>query len=251
MALHGLGGTGEGTMKLTGFNEVADKEGFVVVYPDGLNRLWKCNGFSDDDVNFLSSLIDYLEESLNLDKNRIYVAGMSNGGLMCYRLATEIPDKIAAIAPVVASMTSYQEENFSPPKAISVLIMNGTEDPIMPWNGGNIVIKSEVKFGSVISTYDTVKFWVENNNCSSEAEIKDMEDKDPGDGAKVREEIYPGGDNNTEVILYAIEGGGHNWPGAFRYGSEERIGKTCYDIDGSEVIWEFFKRHKLDDNYSQ
>ena len=243
--LHGLGGTGEGMSKLTGFDKLADKEGFIVIYPDGRNRFWKCDGRikKNDDVGFISFLIDEVSKSLNIDKKRIYATGMSNGGFMCIYLACELSDKISAIAPVVATMTEYQYNNFSPKKPVSVLTINGTEDKIVPWNGGEINVSSNLLKGvGIVSTYDAVKFWVFHNQCATTPVVTRLEDKSTQDGTKVRREVYSGGKDSTEVILYAIEGGGHTWPGGLQYLPDDRVGKVCQDINACEVIWEFFKK---------
>jgi len=243
IALHGVGGTGKGMNKLTGFNDVSDKEGFIAVYPDGIMKMWKCDGRlnKQSDLQFISSLIDNISTVLNIDRNRVYATGMSNGGFMCIYLASNLSDKIAAIAPVGATMTDYQYNNFSPPVSVPVLIMDGTEDPLVHWEGGEITLFSRMKVGKAKSVEDTVKFWVNHNHCSQKPSVRYLEDKAPKDGTKVRCEIYAGGTNGSQVILYAIEGGGHTWPGGLQYMSEDKIGKTCRDINGSQVIWEFFK----------
>jgi len=252
IALHGGGGTGKGINKATGgFNDIAEKETFIIVYPDGVEKHWNDGrGVSQytaqkeniDDTGFISSFIDYFIEEFNADKNRVYVTGISNGGLMSYRLAFELPQKIAAFAPVIANLQEELVKNYSPNGPVPILIMNGTEDPLMPFNGGDIHFYKK-KLGKVISTEETVKFWVKENNCSQKPEITWLEDKDPSDGTRVKREVYSGGDNGTEVILYTIEGGGHTWPGGSQYLPEKIIGKTCRDINGCQIIWDFFKKH--------
>ncbi|MEQ8225199.1 MAG: PHB depolymerase family esterase [Candidatus Eremiobacterota bacterium] len=191
IALHGLGGTGKGMNKLTGFNDVSDKEGFIAVYPDGIMKMWKCDGRLNKhgDLQFISSLIDNMSTSLNIDRDRVYATGMSNGGFMCNYLASNLSDKIAAIAPVGATMTDYQYNNFSPSDPVSVLIMDGTEDPIVHWDGGEMTPFSGMKVGKAKSVDDTVKFWVNHNHCSEKASVTYLEDKDRNDVTKVRREI--------------------------------------------------------------
>jgi len=251
--LHGGGGSGKNMDKLTGFNIIAEREGFIVVYPDGIEEHWNDGREVEnrvaceekiDDVGFISALIDHLGEYLNIDRERVYATGISNGGLMSFRLAYELSEKIAAIAPVTANIGEDLYNNSSPGKPISVLVMNGTEDPLVPWGGGDIHFFNLKKLGKVISTEETIKFWVEHNKCSKDPEITELPDTED-DGTKVIKESYTGGTEGTEVILYKIEGGGHTWPGGWQYLGEKIIGKTCRDINGSEIIWEFFKRHKL------
>jgi len=95
--------------------------------------------------------------------------------------------------------------------------------------------------GKVLSVPDSVNYWVTYNNCSSTPEITWLPDLDPQDGTRVRREVYDEGDEGTEVVLYAIEDGGHTWPDGLQYLSESLIGKTCRDINANEVIWEFFR----------
>ncbi len=254
LILHGGGGTGKGMVTLTraGFDSLSDREGFIVVYPDGIEKHWN-DGRSKvryrthkekiDDVGFVSDLIDTLTAQLNIDTRRVYVTGMSNGGLMSFRLALELSDKIAAIAPVTASLI-VEFKDARPARPMPVLIMNGTKDPLVPWSGGNIGILL-IKVGKVLSTMETVDFWAENNECPSQPTTLLLPDKDPKDGSRVTVETYGWGEDSTEVVLYRIEGGGHTWPGGWQYLSKRVIGKTCRDISACEVIWEFFKKHSM------
>lgn len=253
--LHGGGGTGKGMVQLTlgGFNILAEKEGFIVVYPDGVEKHWNdgrglrryhLQREHIDDVGFISALIDHLEQELNIDKRRIYITGISNGGMMSYRLACELTDRIAAISPVASSMGENISLNCSPSKPISVLMINGVEDPLVPWKGGEIKV-GPLQFGKVLSVSSTVRFWVNHNQCSSFPIISWEPDKDPHDGTRVRREVYGQGREGTEVTLYAIEGGGHTWPNGYQYLGEWMIGRTGRDIDANEVIWNFVKRYSL------
>lgn len=251
IALHGGGGTGYNMEKLSrrGFNTLADREGFVVVYPDGIEKSWNDGriGKEIDDVGFISTLIDRLIKEYNIDPKRIYVTGMSNGAIMSYRLACELTEKIAAIAPVAGNMPQNIYPSCSPSMPISVLAINNANDPLVPFAGGNITGPFGFKkLGKVLSTYDTIGFWVNNNNCSASPVITQEPDTDPKDGTRVRKEVYGNGKNRTDVILYVIEGGGHTWPGGYQYLSERLIGKTSKDINANEIIWDFFKKHIRD-----
>lgn len=256
IVLHGGGGTGEDQVKLTkgGLNTLADKEGFIVVYPDGFDKHWNDGRSGEetgyrtqeeniDDVGFISSLISYFIKELNIDPKRVYVTGMSNGAMMSYRLACELTEKIAAVAPVAGNMPQNLSLTCSPSIPISVLAINGVNDPIMPWEGGDITGTFGVnKQGKVLSVSETVMFWVNHNYCSPQPLTSYEPDKDPQDGTRVYKEVYDGCEDGTEAILYAIEGGGHAWPGGLQY-PEIVVGKASQDIDANEVIWNFFKRH--------
>jgi polyhydroxybutyrate depolymerase len=153
IALHGGGGSGEKMEELTlrGFNRLSDKEGFIVVYPDGIEKHWndgrenvkyRAHREKIDDVGFISALIDYLVKQYNIDIKQVYATGISNGAMMSFRLGCELSEKIAAIAPVAGSMPENLPTRCSPSRSISVLIISNTEDPLVPW-GGWVSLKLE------------------------------------------------------------------------------------------------------------
>ena len=253
IVLHGGGGTGKGMVRLTDFNALADRENFIVVYPDGFEKhwndgrgvQWQSHIENTDDVGFISALIDRLSAELNIDAKRVYVTGISNGGMMSHRLGCELPQKIAAIAPVASNIPVNQASVWSPSRPVPVLIINGTEDPLERWEGGEISLGRQT-FGVVLSVADTVEFWVEKNGCTSSPVVTQLPDKDPADGTTVGTEVYGGCEGGAEVVLYAIEGGGHTWPGGPQYLPEAIIGKTSREFNASEVIWHFFKDHSME-----
>jgi polyhydroxybutyrate depolymerase len=250
--LHGGGGTGENTertLTLGGFNTLADEYNFIVVYPDGIDRRWndgrKINDSVHqkiDDVGFLSALIDNLTEEFNVDPNRIFFTGISNGAIMSYRLSFDIPEKIAAIAPVAGAIpTDILPENTSG-IPLSVLVISGTHDPLVPWEGGIIGTQRNPR-GTCISVPESVAFWVKRNNCNTTPNSMWLPNENLLDLCRVHCDIYKNGDNGTEVVLYEIKRGGHTWPGGYQYLPKIIIGRTCQDINANEVIWEFFKTH--------
>lgn len=253
IALHGGDGTSERMVAHTrgGFNTLADKEGFIVVYPDAIDKHW--NDFRNDmlagveeidDLGFISTLINHLVETLNVDPNRVYVTGMSNGAMMTHRLALELSEKITAVATVAGNIPEDQSQSgIVPKRATPVLIISGIDDPLMPWDGGYVA--KQPRRGKVISVLETIKYWVNYNRCSPAPTITWEPDRDPQDGTRVRREVYSEGRDGTEVILYAIEGGGHTWPSGYPFLPERIIGKTSKDIDANEVIWNFFKKHAI------
>lgn len=258
IALHGGGASGKNMVNLTlgGFNTLADKEDFIVVYPDAVERQWN-DGRTGvkyrfhkieqiNDVSFISALIDHLIKEYNIDNKRVYVTGMSNGAIMTYRLGCELVEKITAIAPVDGLMVPSVTGKAKPARPISVLIMNNVKDPAVPWEGGEIGFPgySQGKRGKGLSVAESVKFWVNHNQCLTPPTITLEEDRDPNDGTRVRKEIYTNREG-VEVILYAIEGGGHTWPGGRQYLPEKIIGKTSRDINANDVIWDFFKKHAI------
>lgn len=251
LAFHGGGGQGQSMQGLTGFNALASQKGFIVVYPDAVDKNWNDGRGSPflasqregiNDTGFVSALIDHLSHNLNIDAKRIYAIGMSNGGIFSQMAGCELAGKIAAIAPVAGSMATKLAPSCNPARPIPVMMIMGTDDPLVPWQGGAVVAD---KRGTVLSVADTIKKWVTFDGCDSAPAVTREPDKDPQDGTQVRREAYSGCKNSTEVILYAVEGGGHAWPGGPQYAPQALIGKTNRDINASQLIWDFFSRHPM------
>ncbi len=257
IVLHGGGGNAKGMLKLTEgrFDIFADQDGFLVVYPNGVGKHWNDarkgeeTGYSAqkigiDDVGFISDLIDKMINERKADPSRVYVTGMSNGGMMAYRCGCELSNKITAIAPVAGNMPSALSSLCKPARPVSLLVVNGTKDPLMPYSGGEVTGPfGKKKLGKVLSVKESIAYWVKIDECSEAFITAGLPDKDPSDGTRVNSTSYKKGKDNSEVLLYTVEGGGHAWPGGYPYLGEWIIGKTSRDIDASEVIWEFFKRH--------
>jgi len=252
--LHGAGGAGAKLMsRRYGFNAIADRERFIVVYPYGVDGQWNDgrgrtvrhakDNSSVDDVGFIDAIIDELASEFTVDRRRIYVTGMSNGGMMTYRLGIELGSKLAAIAPMIANIpVNIANEKAGSP--LSVLIMNGTDDPLIPWKGGQVrVLGSE--YGEVVSTEQSVRYWLDCNKIPSEPERVLLPDIAPNDGCRVELLTYRKEDSPLEVLLYAVWGGGHNIPGSKTVEMRRLLGRKCMDINASEIIWKFFKRHAL------
>ena len=241
MVLHGSAGSGEDMMTVTqrGFERLADKEKFVVVYPDALERRWNDQGGTVDDVGFLLAIVDKLVADGLVDKNRIYVAGISNGGMMAQRLACEQADRIAGIATVAGGLPEPLQATCKPARALPVLVIHGTEDPIVPWSGGAVAGFED--FGKVLSARETAKFWAANNRCGDGGVIAAEPDRDPKDGTRVKMEVFASCPAGAAVKLAAVEGGGHTWPGGYQYLPERFIGRTSQDVDANMLIWDFFK----------
>jgi len=246
LVLHGGGGTPEAVARLTGFSKLADKEGFIVVYPEAVNRHWNdgrdvkrflSHRENIDDVGFIARLIDTLIRKLEVDSTRVYAVGMSNGGMMCQRLGCELSSKLAAFASVGASLP----ENLTgqkPVMPISVLMINGTADPIVPFNGGGVGLHA--KRGRVVSVPKAIEFWVKANGCDSQPHAATLVKSDTG--LAVHKTVYRAGQSGIEVVLITVEGGGHTWPG----GKERprHFGRLTDAVNATEIIGEFFLRHR-------
>ena len=240
--LHGSAGSGEDMMAVTqrGFERIADKERIVVVYPDALERRWNDQAGSVDDAGFLLAVVDKLSAAGIVDRKRVYMAGISNGGMMAQRMACEHSDRVAGIATVAGSLPEKLAGTCNPSQPIPVIIIHGTEDPIVPWGGGAVAGFEE--FGKVLSARETAGFWAKKNQCRGSALVVPEPERDPKDGTSVRLEIFADCTSNADVSLIAVEGGGHTWPGGYQYLPERFIGRTSRDIDANQMIWGFFRR---------
>jgi polyhydroxybutyrate depolymerase len=239
LILHGRNGTAADLRHRTRstFDKLADRDGFIVVYPDAPGGTWNSGHAyaksQTDDVGYLSALIDSLSAEFNVDASRVYVTGFSNGASMTYRLACERPDKIAAIAPVGGGLA----ERLMRPCAIGsrrpipLLVMHGTADPINRFDDGE--------------REGNIQYWIRRNGCSTVATISQLPDTDPSDGTRTRIERYENCQAAADVALYAIEGCGHHWPGGNEPLRLRNNGRECNDFDAGVVIWDFFKKHPM------
>ena len=247
IVLHGSGGRGRGMERLTGLSPLADREGFAAVYPDGLWRNWN-DGRSKiafprtDDAGFLIALIDRLTRAGTADPHRVYVAGISNGGMMAQRLACEAPDKIAAVASIAATLPEKIEADCKPARPVSMLFIHGTKDPLVPYTGGEITSPHGIPSGSRVFSLDaTARFWASRDGCADAPESSSLPDK-AGDGTTVRVVDYHSCRDRSAVEAYTVEGGGHTWPGGLQYLPQFLIGKTSRNLNADETMWEFFRR---------
>jgi polyhydroxybutyrate depolymerase len=186
-------------------------------------------------------LIDTMIANYKVDSNRVFVTGVSNGGMMTFRLGCEITSKLSAIAPVIANIPKNIIDKCSPDSPLPVLVMNGTEDPLVPWDGGKVKFLWK-EMGEVVSTENSVRFWVEHNKCFEDPVTEILPDVDDEDESRVKKITYKNKETNLEVVLSAIVGGGHNIPGGNTPDLSLFIGSKNNDINAAEVIWEFFKK---------
>lgn len=219
------------------FRPIADTAGFIIVHPEGtvdgsgnthFNVGW--GGSSVDDVSFTSALIDELAASYNLDQERIYSTGMSNGGFMSFKLACELSNRIAAIGSVTGSMTLGSFSSCNPTHPVPVMQIHGTADATVDYNGS-------VFSQSISSVLD---FWTNFNNGDATATTENVPNTSTTDGTTVERITYANGDNCTEVIHYKITNGSHTWAGSAFPSSG-----TNYDIDASKEVWNFVSQYDI------
>jgi len=252
LVFHGGGGNAQQMRRMTDMNTTADKHGFIAVYPQGnpsrieAMRTWNagnCCGAAQrtdaDDVAYVGALLDDLIATHTIDTRRIYATGMSNGGMLSHRLAAELADRIAAVAPVAGTLGM---ETIAPSRPVPVLHIHGTKDDFVNFEGGSG--HSSITRTDFRSVASTLKAWRKVNHCTDEAVEEKLPDSADDGMTATRTTWKPADDSKgAEVVLITIHGGGHTWPGhpvRFR-----KLGETTMDFDANEVMWQFFKRHAL------
>jgi len=246
LVLHGAGPFPD-ILDHTHMNEIAAKEGFVAVYPQGTGDLWNDGALqllgpnAANDVAYIRSVVEDVDRKVvKIDRRRLYAVGMSNGGMMTMRLGCEAADLFTGVAAVTASLPESLVASCKPSRPISVLVMNGTEDPLVPYKGGQVRFLGVMRFGRVLSTDDTMAFWARHNGCGPAAAPVALPDRDPRDGTRAMQIDYPGC-RNASVRLLRLEGAGHAWPNGLQFLPAFMIGSVTRDIDGGHAMWEFFK----------
>lgn len=240
IVMHGAGGSGSGIESVSGFNELAESEGFIAVYPDGISGVWNDNRSGSAqlreirDVAFIEQMIDFLMSKLNIDERRVYATGHSMGAMMSYRLACELPERVAAVAGVASTMPEYIAPLCADMTPVPVMIIQGTDDMVIPWTG------YMAGRGGYMSAADSLRYWGWHNACQSYSGIMPHEDTTE-DGTVVLMQGYTDCAGGADVVLIGIYYGGHTWPG-HPFGEPNNLGVTSMDIDASRVIWEFFAR---------
>ena len=253
MVLHG-GGFGErGARHVIGytqFTRVAVREKFIVVYPVGIDGNWndgreaasiRAHRENVDDVKFLRAVVDEVASKYPTDQARVFSTGISNGGFMSHRLAAEASDLVAGIAPVAGGMSPLLAKRFEPDHPVSVFIIQGDADPMIPFAGGIVGRRNRDPRGSTISTESTVDLYKKQNRHSGKPKMATLPNLAPEDETTAQRWIYPRGRGGVKLQVDIINNGGHTWPGKKPYMTERLIGKTSHDYDGTEAIWEFFK----------
>lgn len=237
-------------MKVSEFNKLSDRDRFIVVYPDGLNKAWndgRAIAEKDklgDDSKFISQLIDTLFKEYNIDTTRVFSTGMSNGGFFSFYLAYKFSKKFLAIAPVCANIPKFFKDKYTTDEPVSLMLICGTDDPLVKYEGGKIGFKFGKSRGTSLSTEESISIYIKNNKCSTTQKIEEFPDINKDDNCNATKYTYSGGIKNTEVVLIKITNGGHTWPGGNQYLPKKIVGNICKDFKGAEVIWEFFKSRK-------
>jgi polyhydroxybutyrate depolymerase len=239
ISLHGNTQAIENLMDYTMMNDFADRAGFIVAYPVGTGQKWSSGAVDgrnlpkEDDVGFISALIDTLEANYNIDMARIYCVGLSNGAMMTYRLAAELGHRFAAVA-TVAGLTHDIAANWNPIRPLPILHIHGTADLFVWYNGGPTGLDNW-------SVEETLNYWIQNNNCSLAADTVSLPDLDPTDNSTVEKVSFTNCSDSSSIIHYKIINGGHHWPGANPAFDVWNGGNLNQDINANVEIWNFFK----------
>ena len=242
--LHGGGSRGSQQERLTNFDAVADADGFVVVYPDGIDHNWADGrGASEpdrhgvDDVGFLVALAGKLEKEYGIDPGHAFATGMSNGGFMSNRLGCDRADVFAAIAPVSGTLGAGVSCN--PSRPVAVLEVHGTADPLVPFDGGRM--RGRGGASSIVSAPAMVEQWRSADGCPPAPAAETL--PSTGDGTVVHRSTSTPCAAGTAVVFYQVDNGGHTWPGGPQYLPKAIIGPTTRALAASEVIGQFFAAH--------
>jgi polyhydroxybutyrate depolymerase len=277
MLLHGMNQETADIERLTRFDDLADKDSIIAVYPSALNGRWnvgvrpparqrtmmpmgrggrhggggfpgggQSGGRSEeergpapaDDIAFLNQMLDQMATQFSVDTARIYVTGLSEGGLMAIKVGCAMADRIAAIAPVGAAMPKTMV--CLPSRPMPVVMINGTSDPVVPYGGGtehNLQLP-------VISVEDSAKAWAKIDRCAEKPTQTKVKAHEKG-GMETKVETYDDCQQGAQVVSYSVKGGGNTWPGGEQYEVEKQVGKTSQDLNANETIWSFLVNKKL------
>lgn len=239
LALHGIGLDASEMARISGLSAQADASGFVVAYPNGtgLQKSWNgghCCGEAAknnvDDVGFVRALIDELATLLSIDPARVYVTGFSNGAIMAYRLACQLSDRVAAVAPVSATQIREDQQACQPGRSVSVIHFHGTADRLNPYNGGTTAAGFQF-----VPVEEAMGFWAGRNECPGQPKRSEA--------GKVRHEVLGPCSQNSTVELYTITDGEHAWPGGEAVNPQ--VGEPTHEISATPLMWEFFAAHPM------
>lgn len=234
---HGAGMTMREQMLYTQMNATAEREHFIVVYPQGIKQDWNV-GFEQapsegpDDIGFTEAMLAKLKQDFRIDPRRVYATGLSRGGFFSLRVAAELPHLFAAVAAVGATTPHWLAAQAPKPGKVGVLHLHGTADDVVAFDG---------KRDGYLSAEASYQYWLKHNGLADAALRGRRADADPADGTSVafKEQSRDG----VSVALASVANGGHTWPGADAFNLGLPLGKTSRDIDANRVIWDFFSKH--------
>lgn len=234
---HNLFGSGKGVSEFTAMTKKADSEGFIVVYPNATGwaknflRSWNVGGLSvyrNDDLKFVETLMNTIDQKMAVDKSRVYVAGFSNGGMMAHEVAARFSSRIAAMASVSGCMTGRET---TPSEPVAALIIHGTKDRLVPFDGRRW--QTRLGLPEMKSVTFARDFWTKHNRTTSST----CEDVKPG----ITRETHTGDRGCGSVVRYTIRGARHGYPGSNGWSID---GPICQELNATDIMWNFFSKHK-------
>jgi polyhydroxybutyrate depolymerase len=257
LAFHGGGNTPKQMEKMTGLSALADREGFIVAYPEGVKDFWndgrgtmRSAKSGVDDVAFTRAVIEDIQRRATIDTSRIYATGISNGGILTNRLGCAMADTFAAIGPVVATLASNVAQQCRPSEPIGVIGIISVDDPRIPFAGGETGGSThEGVGGQVEGGRATEELWAKVDGCNLSPAVVAIPAR-VDDGTSVAKRAYSECKNGTAVVWYEISGGGHRWPPYHPHSARAAkkitatFGKSSQNIDATAVLWEFFKTQR-------
>ena len=243
LVLHGGGGTGLGVMRQTRqrFNKLAEREGFLVVYPDAIDKLWDMGegtvsesfDYRRDDMRFFSQMIERITRQHGVDPDRVFATGISRGGQASFALACKRPGLIRAIAPVAMVLPDFLTDDCSRGAPLPLLLIHGTEDPLVPYDGGPITLGRKDR-GSVLSAERTIALFARRNRCDGTQQVR----------TKGAVDVVRRTGCAAPLWLFRVNGGGHTWPSGRGGGIRWITGPVNTDIVAPDEIWRFFSQFR-------
>lgn len=241
MGFHGAGQSGPSFRSFIGIDSVADARGFITVFPSTYSIFnWAVGSITSadtagiDDMKFVREILDQVTRDLNIDLERVFAMGLSNGAVFTHRLGCQMGNRFAGIASVAATMLENISNGCDANPAVAALFTHGTDDSIFRWEGeseagGQVVL---------LSANDMVSRWASRNGCSPTPAVEAIPDT-AADGTSSERRLYGTCSSGAEVVFYAITGGGHTWPGAGT--SNPTFGNVSQDFDMNEEMLDFFE----------
>lgn len=257
LAFHGGQEDATNQQQISGLDRLADREHFIVAYPEGIGKSWadgrgttNADRQGVDDVGFAKAVVADIATAYQVDRERVYATGPSNGGIFANRLGCEAADTFAAIAPVIGTIATKLAASCRPSAPVAVVGIVGVADPIVPFKGGEvgITLNGASAGGFVESSRDTQALWASLNRCDTSFSVTTLLSR-VQDGTSVTRHAYGRCRANADVVWYEIEGGGHRWPPHQAQGMAQRVanrtlGVSSQNINASEIIWAFFAAHR-------
>lgn len=233
-------------VKLTDFSE---EHNFIIVFPNAIHKQWNDGrnetASNNEDLEFVDKLLEELLKLYKIDNHKIFATGLSEGGLFTFRLACERSEFFAAIAPVAANMASDLIGKCNPKRTIPIINFVGTDDKFIPMSGGAVRGRLGLtKKGTVLSTNQTMGFWIKRNKCNPKPNVDKVRDQAKKDSTYAVLEKYEGCEGGADIFRWVIGGGGHTWPSGTVL-KRKLLGKVSREVNATEEIWNFFSNHPM------